>query len=243
MSIDQLAAPDFLPFLIAAGVLLGLIVLELVTMLLGAPLSHLFGHFDHLGMHHHGVGHDWHAAGGPDHGHAHAHHPEARGADARGPFSAMLDWINIGRVPFLVLLMVLLAAFAAVGIFIQTIAASLLMPLPWPAAVAVAVAAALPATRASSRFVARMLPRDETYSTSEGELVGLTGEVTLGPARVGVVAKARFRDRHGNTHFTRVEPFEAADTIEQGAIVLAVELRGRVLAVTRADPALVPERS
>src|SRR5262245_61088568 len=237
MSIDQLTVSGLLPFVIAAGVLLGLIVIEVVLLLLGASLTHVFGHGDHLALHGHGVGHG-HAAGGPDHGHAHAHHPEAR-----GPFGAVLDWINIGRVPFLVLLMVLLAAFAAVGIFVQTIAAALLAPLPWPVAIAVAFAAALPATRGRSRFAARMLPRRETYSASEGELRGLTGEVTLGPARTGVVAKARFRDRHGNTHFTRVEPFEAADTIEQGAIVLAVELRGRVLAVTRADPALVPDRS
>ncbi len=233
MSIDQLTAPAFLPFVIAAGVLFGLIALEMLTVLFGAPLSHWF-HFDH--------------AAPPDHGIEYAGHPSGSPADhvppePRGGFGAVLDWLNVGRVPIIILLMVILAAFAAVGIALQSVAASILAPLPWPIAAVAAFAVALPTTRGCSRFVARMLPRDETYITSEGELVGLTGEVTLGPARAGVVAKARFRDRHGNTHFTRIEPFEAGDTIEQGVVVLAVELRGRVLAVTRADAALVPDRT
>jgi hypothetical protein len=229
MSIDQLAAPGTMPFLIAAGVLFGLIALEMLTMLLGAPLSHWF-HIDH--------------AAPPDHGIEYAHPPTSPAdhvpPEPRGTAGTVLDWLNVGRVPIVVLLMVVLAAFAAAGFFLQAVLAALVAPLPWPAASVAALAAALPATRATSRLVARLLPRDETYSTSEAELIGLTGEVTLGPARAGVVAKARFRDRHGNTHFTRIEPFEAGDTIEPGAIVLAIELRGRVLAVARADPALVP---
>jgi hypothetical protein len=231
MSIDQMTAPGFMPFVIAAGVLLGLIGLEIIMVLLGAPLSHWF-HLDH------------HAP--PDHGIEYAGQPGSPAdhvpPEPRGTFGTVLDWLNVGRVPIIILLMVILAVFAAAGIALQSILASILAPLPWPFAAVAALAAALPATRATSRVVARWLPRDETYSTSESELVGLTGEVTLGPARVGVVAKARFRDRHGNTHFTRVEPFEAGDTIDQGVVVLAVELRGRVLAVTRADPELVPER-
>jgi hypothetical protein len=234
MSIDQMTHPGFMPFVIAAGVLLGLIAIELLTMLLGAPLSHWF-HIDHVD-HHAPPAHGIEFAGTPGSPADHVH-PEPRGA-----LGSMLGWLNVGRVPIIVLLMVILAAFAAVGIALQAIVAAVVAPLPWPIAAAAALAAALPATRATSRVVARLLPRDETYSTSESELVGLTGEVTLGPARAGVVAKARFHDRHGNTHFTRIEPFEPGDTIEQGVVVLAVELRGRVLAVTRADEALVPDR-
>src|SRR5262249_38858287 len=189
MSIDQMTAPGFMPFVIAAGVLLGLIALEMLTMLLGAPLSHWF-HFDHVDH----VDHADHAppsarglefAGSPaDHV-----HPEPRGA-----FGTVFDWLNAGRVPVIILLMVLLAMFSAAGIALQSILASIVAPLPWPIAVVPALAAALPATRATSRFVSRLVPRDETYSTSESELVGLTGEVTLGPARAGAVPNARFRD-------------------------------------------------
>jgi hypothetical protein len=231
MSIDQMTAPAFLPFVIAAGVLLGLVALEMLTTLLGAPLSHWFhvDHADHAAPDH-GVGHGDHADSHIDHG-------------PRGSLGTMLGWLNVGRAPLMVLLMVVLATFAAAGIALQAILASIVAPLPWPLAAVAALAVSLPATRWTSRFIAKVVPRDETYATSESELVGLTGEVTLGPARAGVVAKARFRDRHGNTHFTRVEPFEPGDTIEQGVVVLAVELRGRVLAVTRAGASLVSDRS
>jgi hypothetical protein len=83
-----------------------------------------------------------------------------------------------------------------------------------------------------------VIPRDETYAATHGDLVGMTGTVILGPVRKGVVAKARFRDQHGNVHFPRVEPFSDSDVIEQGAPILAVEARGSAIAVTRAKPTL-----
>src|SRR5258708_21905775 len=125
MSIDQMTAPGFLPFVIAAGVLLGLIALEMLTMLLGAPLSHWF-HIDHAD----------HAP--PDHGIEYAGHPGSPAdhvhPEPRGAFGTILDSLNLGRVPMIVLLMVILAVFAAAGIALQTILAAILAPLPWPLA-------------------------------------------------------------------------------------------------------------
>src|SRR6185369_2503820 len=109
MSIDQMTAPGFQPFVIAAGVLLGLIALEMLTVLLGAPLSHWF-HVDHHGP--------------PDHGYV-GHPADHVHPEPRGTFGAMLDWLNVGRVPMIILLMVILAVFAAVGIALQTILASI----------------------------------------------------------------------------------------------------------------------
>lgn len=46
---------------------------------------------------------------------------------------------------------------------------------------------------------------------------GLRGTVTQGTARAGSAAEVRLRDRHGNLHFMRCEPFHDADIIPEGA--------------------------
>jgi hypothetical protein len=57
--------------------------------------------------------------------------------------------------------------------------------------------------------------------------------------RQGVVARARIRDRYGNTHWPRIEPADPEQVIPNGASVLVIEVRARgVLAVTTADARL-----
>ncbi len=220
--IEQLSQPAYLPFSISAGVMLGLLALEIAFLLLGKPLSALLDHF--AGGHH-----------GPELG---SHGDAAHGAPTHGKIAGAFAWLNAGRVPGLILLILALAGFSAAGFLIQGVAASIFRPLPSLIASLGAVALALPFVRGLSRAIARLLPRDETYALTHGDLVGLSGVVTLGPVRRGVAAKARFRDHAGNTHFPRIEPFKPDEVIEEGAAVLAVETRGGVIAVTRAKPSL-----
>lgn len=73
-----------------------------------------------------------------------------------------LDWLNIGRLPLLVLLVVWLAVFGVAGLLVQAAAIALAGSLlPWFAAVPAALAAGMPVTRLASRGLARILPRDE----------------------------------------------------------------------------------
>ena len=227
MSFD-LSSDAFLPFSIAGGVMLALLGLEIVFLLIGKPLSALL---DHLTGHH---GTDVVASD-----HAGADHGDHGSEDgAHGKLAAALAWLNAGRVPGLILLILALAWFSASGFVIQGVADSIANALPaWIASLG-AFAAMLPTVRLSSRAVARILPQDETYVASHGDLVGMTGVVVLGPVQAGMVAKARFRDLHGNVHFPRIEPFNPTDVIESGAAVLAVEARGATIAVTRARPTL-----
>jgi hypothetical protein len=228
--LEHLGSPPFVPFSIAGGVMLGLLALEIAFAVLGKPLSALLDHTF-----------ESHAPTGTEVAAPDAHAPDAAGADhgpAHGKFAGALDWLNAGRVPGLILLILALAAFSVSGFVIQGVLADLVRPLPgWIASLA-ALIPTIPAIRASSRGVARVLPQDETYAASHGDLVGMTGMVILGPVKKGVVAKARFRDVHGNLHFPRIEPFDANEVIEQGAPVLAVEARGGSIAVKRASPTL-----
>jgi hypothetical protein len=107
----------------------------------------------------------------------------------------------------------------------------------------VVIVPAIVCTRYLTRLVAAVVPRDETYVQSGADLVGLVGEVTVGPVKRGVVARARVRDRFGNTHWPRVEPAEAEQVIPTGASVLVIEARASgALAVTTADARLTEGR-
>lgn len=134
-----------------------------------------------------------------------------------------LDWLNAGRLPVLILAILLLAIFAVSGFALQFVAGSVAGLLPWPIAAAAAAAAAIPATRGLSRPVARILPMDETTAVSIDSLVGRRARIVLGTARAGSAARARVEDVHGQTHFIMVEP--AGDAVLTGDDLLLIVSR------------------
>jgi len=212
----NLVAPGYAPFTIALGVLIGIVAIEGLSMIAGHSASHLFETL---------LGGDAHDV--PD-------------ADAEhGLFGGALDWLNIGRAPFLALFGAALGIFAACGFIVQGIAGGIVAPLPaWIAAI-LAMVPTVPATRLLSRTIGKVMPREETYAVAESEFVGRTGVITLGPARRGVVARMKLQDQYGNWHFPKIEPFTAEDEIAEGALVLVVEQGEGMLRVARADGKLV----
>lgn len=148
-----------------------------------------------------------------------AHHGE------HGPLGAWMSWLNTGGVPLLVLIMIWLAAFAIAGFAIQALADAVLGTLPTLVACLFAVALAVPATRALSRWTARIIPREETSVVSQADLVGLTGTVALGPLDQGKPGRVRVRDIHGNIHVLRAKA-AVGHVIAQGATVLIVDGAG-----------------
>jgi membrane protein implicated in regulation of membrane protease activity len=214
--LERLVAPEFEPFTIALVVLGGLIVIELVSMMVGHSASSILDGI---------IGND----------------PEGA---VESYWGGGLDWLNRGRVPVLVLLMLLLTWFAVAGFALQGGLHAVLAPLPPWIASLVALAAALPLTRGTSRALARIIPADETYVVTTASLVGRTGTITLGPAKRGVVARMKLRDDHGNWHFPSVEPFVEDAEIAEGTLVLVVDVQGSTLRVSPADGILAePEKT
>lgn len=213
---SALVGPALFPFTLAAAVMTGLVVVEVLSLLVGHSLSGLVDN---------ALGHE--AGGGGD---------LATAADADGAFSpaALMSWINLGRVPFLILLILALAVFALAGFLVQGLAAALVAPLPALLAVPVAGAATLPALRVSTRAIAGLIPRDESYVVTADDLVGATAEVTLGPLDEGLPGQVRAVDRHGNIHFLRARAAPGAPAMATGARVLLVD---RIEAVFVAVPA------
>ncbi|KPF80533.1 hypothetical protein IP88_00200 [alpha proteobacterium AAP81b] len=135
----------------------------------------------------------------------------ALGLDAHADLPKGLDWLNIGHLPLLVLLVVFLALFGTAGLAIET--AALLGTggvLAWPLAVPAALAAALPLTRLASAGLGRILPRDETTAVPLDALIGRRARIVIGTAGPGNPARARVVDVHGQPHFVMVEPEDSA---------------------------------
>ena len=217
---SALVAPALFPFTLAAAVMAGLVVVEALSLFLGQSLSAVVDG---------ALGHE--TGGGGD---------LATAADAGGALSpaALMSWINLGRVPFLILLILALAVFALAGFVLQGLAAAFLAPLPAPAAILLAFAATLPALRVSTKAIARLIPRDESYVVTADDLIGATAEVTLGPLDQGLPGQVRAVDRHGNTHFLRTRAAPGAPAMEAGDRVLIVDRADAVYVAVPAAPDL-----
>ncbi|MEM8795505.1 MAG: YqiJ family protein [Pseudomonadota bacterium] len=164
-------------------------------------------------------------AGGPLDGDT----PVVSTTENAGPLSQVLGWLCVGRVPVLVLLIVFLTAFGMLGFAIQGLADSLIgTPLPEFLAVIPALAGALPATRFSGLTLAKLIPKEETEAVSQAHFIGRLATITGGEARRGLAAEAKVVDQHGQAHYIRVEPDDAALRFANGTDVIVVSQIGGI---------------
>jgi len=140
---------------------------------------------------------------------------------------SLLNWLNVGKLPLLMLIVVFLFSFGLTGLILQQLIAGVFgKPGPWWLAVPLAVAAALPFTRLFGRVVSRILPSDETTAVARETLVGRWATIVTGKAEVGSAAQARVRDVHGQTHYVMIEPDDAGEVFEEGSQVIIVRHAG-----------------
>ena len=153
---------------------------------------------------------------------------------------SLLNWLNVGKLPLLMLIVVFLFSFGLVGLILQQVIAGIFgRPGPWWIAVPLATAAALPFTRLFGRVVARILPSDETTAVARETLVGRWATIVTGKAEVGSAAQARVRDVHGQTHYVMIEPDDAGEVFEEGSQVIIVRHAGaRFFAIQNTSAAL-----
>jgi len=238
---SYLAAPGFQPFSIAGLVLIGLLGVEVVSLMFGHSLAGLIDTL--LPIEAPDLDLDAGIEAGVDVGvdvgvGVDADIDSGTGLDIHsggGVFGTVFDWLNAGRVPVLVLLMAAIGSFAVFGLAIQIVAMHVVGPLPTPIAAGLAIAAAIPSTRWTSQVVARIVPRDETYAVGNADLVGRTGVVTLGPVEAKSAGRAKVQDKYGNWHFPRVRPARADLVIPQGATILVVDQADNELTVVPAE--------
>jgi hypothetical protein len=194
---DILLAPDVRPFAIAAAIMIALGGIELVTMIVGFSISEAVGH---------GIAAD---------------------ADSHDGLGGLFLWINAGRLPLLILLILVLGVFSIEGFLLQGIAHTLGGTLPVAIAVIAAGAGSLPVIRIASRTVARVIPRDESYAVSEADFVGKVGEVSVGPLDQGLPGRVRLKDVFGNWHTVAARASADSNPLPVGASVLLVDRDNR----------------
>lgn len=151
------------------------------------------------------------------------------------PEASGLAWLHVGRLPLLVILVLLLTSFSLLGFALQGIVSALFgNGLPAIAAAPLALFGAFPATRAASAALVRVLPRDESAAIAASSFVGRTATLISGEASSGRAAEARFQDEYGQTHYVMVEPDARSPSMRAGERVLLLrELSaGRYLATT-----------
>lgn len=184
------------PFLVAIGLMAAIGVIEGLSLLIGASLSH------HL---------DSYLAHGLDHG-----------ADSFAG-DGLLGWLHVGRAPILVLLVIFLMGFAIGGLVLQWVVSGLVgQPLPPFIACAIAVVGAVPTVRVLGGRIAHHIPKDETTAVSEESFIGRIARLTAESAAAGKPGQARLTDEHGQAHYLLVEPDDPQTRFDRGDSLLLV---------------------
>ena len=149
----------------------------------------------------------------------------------------LLGWLGLGRLPLLMLLAIFLALFGMIGLIGQHLlldfAGAMLSPL---IAAPAAFLASLPLTGFAARWLAPLLPRDQSSAVPLDALTGSFARIVTGVARSGSPARARVEDVYGQAHYVMVEPDNAGQTLEEGETILLVRREDHVFrAISHGD--------
>ena len=209
---DILLAPDVRPFAISAAIMITLGGIELLTMIVGFSISEL-------------IGKDF-----------------ALETESHSAIGGLFLWINAGRLPLLILMILALGVFAISGFLLQAVAHSVGTAVPVALAAIAAIAVSLPAIRVTSRGIARIIPRDETYVVDEADFVGHVGEVSIGPLDQGLPGKVRLKDVFGNWHSVAARASPESTPLPVGASVLLVDRDARSFIAISAPTDLITQQ-
>jgi hypothetical protein len=190
---DILLAPDVRPFAVAAAIMLALGGIELLTTLVGFSISEFVG---------------------PD---------VSVEADSHHGLDGLFLWINAGRLPLLIVIILALGIFSIGGFLLQGIAHAVGTTVPVSIAALVAAAGSIPMIRSTSRGLARIIPRDETYAVSDADFIGKVALVSVGPLDQGLPGRVRLKDVFGNWHTVAARASPDSTALPVGASVLLVD--------------------
>ncbi len=143
--------------------------------------------------------------------------------DSDSGLGGLFLWINAGRLPLLILIILALGAFSIAGFFLQGVAHGVGISVPaWIAALA-AAAGSIPVIRVASRSIARIIPRDETYAVDDADFIGHVAEVSIGPLDQGLPGRVRLKDVFGNWHSVPARAGPDSKALAVGSSVLLVD--------------------
>jgi len=144
--------------------------------------------------------------------------------DIDGLADSWLGWLHVGKVPVLVLLILLLTAFSLFGLGLNALVFGLTGSYP-PIILSSAFAlfGALPVAHGLGGVIGRLIPKDETSAVSLDSLVGHVAVVVNGTARKAYPAQAKVRTEQGQTFYVHVEPTDDGTQFVVGDSVLLIQ--------------------
>ena len=120
-----------------------------------------------------------------------------------------------------------LGVFSIVGFFLQAVAHGVGFRSRPRSRAARRRAGSIPVVRVTSRGIARLIPRDETYAVDEADFVGHVAEVSIGPLDQGLPGRVRLKDVFGNWHSLAGPRRPSSTPLAVGASVLLVDRDGK----------------
>lgn len=140
----------------------------------------------------------------------------------------LLDWLGIGRVPFLITIASFFLCAGVIGMFAQTLQLETIgAAVPWPLVMVGAVALSLPPVRLLNHGLGRIWPKDvETSAVTTESFIGHEAEVVLGSIGGDEPGQIKFRDTAGTMHHAMAYADRAGETYRQGDALLIVGRRG-----------------
>jgi hypothetical protein len=141
--------------------------------------------------------------------------------DTEYSLSKFFGWIRLKQVPILMLFVIFLTSFGLIGLLIQATLFNIIGILWLQYLVVIpAFIFAIISLRIFGGLIAKLLPKDETSSISNNDLIGHIAIITLGKAIKGSPAEAKVKDQSGQVHYFMVEPENENDIFLQGEKVL-----------------------
>ena len=217
---EFLLSGNMFPFTVSIALVLGLVLLEIIALLLGSSILSL----ESDGVELDADGFDLDA--GDFELDADGVEIDAEMMEVDGGPVSLSAWLGIGNVPFAIWIASLLTAFGLGGFILQsTLNGFFGFSLSASIASVLVAVPALGVTRHLSRFLGHIVPKTETSAVSLRGMGGQHGVITQGTAKRGNPAEVKVKDRHGNMHYLRVEPYEDDETLAQGTEVYVIRQR------------------
>lgn len=200
--LEYIFEPYNAPFLYALYFMVGILGLEILSLLAGLGLSEVIDNlFDATDV---GLDSDI----------------DVDGEIESSFISKYIAWIKVKNVPMLILLIVFLAAFSITGFVGQSFLIRFFdLVLPDWAAVIGAVMIGFPMYKWTAGILGEKVFKEDTSALSEKTFIGQIAEINTGTAKVGFPAEAKFKDHFGQLHYFLVEPEDENEIFEQGTEV------------------------
>lgn len=208
--LDTLATPAYLPFAVALAIMVMIAVIEAVGAIIGIGISgFLDGMFFNLDA-----------------------SIDSANNDSISPY--WLRALHVGKVPLLILVVILLTFFGLSGLLIQGISQSI-NDHTFPASL-VSIPSLLIAiinVRFFGGIFSHLMPKDDTEAVDSSSFIGLVAVITLGVAKLNSPAQAKLVDQYGQTHYVMVEPDNEDDMLLSGTSVLLVKQESAIFRVIK----------